>query len=137
MSCSLPYLPPPPFLLFYMLIAEGTVSRQFKPFYRPLVHSFMTNLILMTSPLHKPRSPLTSWQSKAAAETFQLHLEALFTRISFSLLEHDKVSLALRHFPCLGPQHRVSNPSLSPGISAASHKEAEHRIPPLKEKITE
>lgn len=46
------------------------------------------------------------------------------TRISFSPLEDDKVSLVLGHFPCLGPQHRASGPSLGPGISAANHKES-------------
>lgn len=138
MSCFLPYLPPPPFLLFYMLIAAGTVSRQFKPFYRPLVHSFMTNLVLLTSPLHKPRSPVTSWQPKAAAQTFQLHLEALCHQNFIFSTETWQGLFGLMALPMF----RTSAQSLKPIswvqelVLPAIKRTEEYLIPPLKEKFT-
>lgn len=123
MSCSLPCLPPSPFLLLYMLTASGTVSRQFKPFYRPLVHSFMTNLVLLTSPLHKPRSALTSWQPKAAAQTFQLHLEALCHQNFIFSTRTWQGLFGLRSLPMFRTSAQRVKESLSLGISAASHKE--------------
>lgn len=123
MSCSLPCLPPSPFLLLYTLTAAGTVSRQFKPFYRPLVHSFMTNLVLLTSPLHKPRSALTSWQPKAAAQTFQLHLEALCHQNFIFSTRTWQGLFGLRSLPMLRTSAQRVKESLSLGISAASHKE--------------
>lgn len=125
MGCSLPYLPPPPppFLLFYMLIAAGTVSRQFKPFYRPLVHSFMTNLVLLTSPLHKPSSPLTSWQPKAAAQTFQLHLETLCHQNFIFSTRTWQSLFGLTPLPMFRAAAEPQAHLLRAGISAASHKE--------------